>query len=107
MWNTQTRYWHCPVGTWCLPRGNRFDAVSWPDDMGFKLNPILLDRDVPRLAQAGPEAGPANWGALQGDEGGTSIRAAIIRPFVPELIEIGVDMLNPIEVKGGYGIRSL
>jgi uroporphyrinogen decarboxylase len=24
-----------------------------------------------------------------------------IRPFVPELIEIGVDMLNPLEVKAG------
>ncbi len=79
--------------------GYRFDEVNWPNDMGYKHNQFFSMNtfralDKPRLQRAIVWA--HNKGAVArlhscGD----------INPFVPELIGIGLDGLNPLEVKAG------
>ena len=79
--------------------GYRFDEVNWPNDMGYKHNQFFSMNtfralDKPRLQRA--IAWAHNKGAVArlhscGD----------INPFVPELIGIGLDGLNPLEVKAG------
>ena len=79
--------------------GYHFDSIFWWDDMGYKHNQffsIKMYRDILKpFHQRAVE-----WAHAKG------IKAHIhscgdIRPFVPELVEIGVDALNPMEVKAG------
>lgn len=79
--------------------GYRFDEIMWYDDMGYKnaqfFSPAMyrsLVKPVHRRAVA--------WAHERG------VKAHLhscgnINPFVPDLVEIGVDMLNPLEVKAG------
>ena len=63
--------------------GYTFDAVNWPDDMGYKQNQFFSVRTYRK---------------------GVKVRlhsCGDIRPFIPELVEIGIDGLNPLEVKAG------
>jgi uroporphyrinogen decarboxylase len=79
--------------------GYEFDAVQWPDDMGYKHSQFFsigMYRDLlkPFHARA------VEWAHAKG------IKAHLhscgdVNPFVPELIEIGMDGLNPLEVKAG------
>lgn len=79
--------------------GYRFDEVTWPNDMGYKHNQFFSMRtyralDKPRQARA------VEWA----HEKGAVARlhsCGDVNPFVPELIEIGMDGLNPLEVKAG------
>ncbi|MEK7475708.1 MAG: uroporphyrinogen decarboxylase family protein [Candidatus Coatesbacteria bacterium] len=82
-----------------LDAGYRFDEISWPDDMGYKENQFFslamyrnLLKPVHRRA--------AEWAHARG----LKVRlhsCGDVRPLVPDLIELGVDMLNPLEVKAG------
>lgn len=82
-----------------LARGYRFDCISWPDDMGYKLNQffsVSMYRDI--LKPVHRRA--VEWAHSHG------IKAHLhscgdIRPFIPELVDIGLDALNPLEVKAG------
>lgn len=79
--------------------GYRFDEINWPNDMGYKHNQFFSmntfrNMDKPRIARA------VKWAHDHG------IKARMhscgdINPFVPELIEVGMDGLNPLEVKAG------
>ncbi|MGI6238527.1 MAG: uroporphyrinogen decarboxylase family protein [Christensenellales bacterium] len=79
--------------------GYHFDEVTWPNDMGYKKSQFFSLRtyremDKPRQARA------IRWA----HEKGAVARlhsCGDINPFVPELIEIGLDGLNPLEVKAG------
>ena len=82
-----------------LGAGYRFDSIRWPDDMGYKGHQFFslgMYRELLRPVHARA----AEWARSKG------IKVELhscgdIRPFVPDLIEIGVDVLNPIEVKAG------
>jgi len=79
--------------------GYTFDEVSWPDDMGYKLNQFFSVRTYRRLLKPVHKRA-VDWAHAKG------IRARLhscgdIRPFIPELVDIGVDALNPLEVKAG------
>jgi uroporphyrinogen decarboxylase len=79
--------------------GYAFDAIGWPDDMGYKLNQffsVSLYRDL--LKPVHKRA--CDWAHQKGCKVHLH-SCGDIRPFVPELAEIGVDMLNPLEVKAG------
>lgn len=79
--------------------GYHFDEINWPNDMGYKHNQFFSlntfrEMDKPRIARA------VKWAHDHG------IKARMhscgdINPFVPELIELGMDGLNPLEVKAG------
>ncbi|MDR1734827.1 MAG: hypothetical protein LBR73_08120 [Oscillospiraceae bacterium] len=79
--------------------GYTFDELHWPDDMGFKQNQFFslqMYRDM--LKPFHKRA--VDWAHNHG------IPARLhscgdIRPFVPDLVEIGFDGLNPLEVKAG------
>jgi len=79
--------------------GYTFDCITWPDDMGYKQNQFFslkTYRDVlkPFHRRA------IEWAHAKG------IKAHLhscgdVRPLVPELLEMGLDALNPLEVKAG------
>jgi uroporphyrinogen decarboxylase len=94
--------------------GYTFDAVTWPDDMGYKENQFFSLRTYRELLKPVHRRAVV-WAHAKG------VKARLhscgdVRPFIPELIEIGVDGLNPLEVKAGmdpvhikrtYGARLL
>ncbi len=85
--------------------GFHFDAVRWPDDMGYKGKQFFSKRTYQKLLKP-VHRRAVEWAHAHG------IRAALhscgdIRPLVPEVVEIGIDMLNPIEVKAGMDPAAL
>lgn len=79
--------------------GYHFDCVSWPDDMGYKGHqffslPMYREVIKPFHQRA------IDWAHQKG------IKAYLhscgdVNPFVPELVAMGLDALNPLEVKAG------
>ncbi len=79
--------------------GYTFDSIIWPDDMGYKYHQFFsveMYKDIlfPFQKRA------IDWAHAKG------IRAHLhscgnINPFVPLLVEAGLDALNPLEVKAG------
>ncbi len=79
--------------------GYTFDCISWPDDMGYKGTQFFslgMYRDLVK---------PVQKRAIEWAHG-KGVKAHLhscgnINPIIPELIEIGLDALNPLEVKAG------
>ncbi len=94
--------------------GYTFDAIMWYDDMGYKQNQFF-SRKMYRSLLKPFHKQAIEWAHAKG------IYAHLhscgdIRPFVPDLVEMGLDGLNPLEVKAGmdpvalkqeYGSRLL
>lgn len=88
-----------------LDAGYRFDSIFWPDDMGYKGTPFFSNemyRDLlkPFHKQA------VDWAHERG------IKAHLhscgdIMPLIPDIIETGIDALNPLEVKAGMDVGRL
>lgn len=79
--------------------GYHFDEVTWPDDMGYK-KAQFFSVDMYRELLKPVHKRAADWA----HDKGIKVRlhsCGDVRPFVPELIDIGIDMLNPLEVKAG------
>ena len=79
--------------------GYTFDEISWPDDMGYNLNQFFSIQTYRDLLKPFHRRA-IEWAHARG------IKAHLhscgdIRPFIPELISIGLDALNPLEVKAG------
>jgi uroporphyrinogen decarboxylase len=79
--------------------GYTFDSVFWCDDMGYKHNQFFSVRTYRNLLKPVHKRA-VDWAHARG------IKAHLhscgdVRPFVPELVDIGVDALNPLEVKAG------
>jgi uroporphyrinogen decarboxylase len=79
--------------------GYAFDAVSWPDDMGYKQNQFFSIRTYRELIK------PVHKRAVEWAHAkGVKVRlhsCGDVNPFIPEFIDIGIDALNPLEVKAG------
>jgi uroporphyrinogen decarboxylase len=79
--------------------GYHFDEITWPDDMGYK-NSQFFSLDMYRELLKPVHKRAADWAHAKG----VKVRlhsCGDIRPFIPDLIEVGIDMLNPLEVKAG------
>lgn len=79
--------------------GYTFDCVAWPDDMGYKLNQFFSLETYRSLLKPVHKRA-VDWAHTKG------IKARLhsdgdINPFIPEFLEIGLDGLNPLEVKAG------
>lgn len=79
--------------------GYTFDSVKWYDDMGYKQNQFF-SVDMYRQILKPVHKRAIEWAHRKG------VKAHLhscgdINPFIPELIEIGLDALNPLEVKAG------
>jgi uroporphyrinogen decarboxylase len=79
--------------------GYRFDSIGWPDDMGYKYHQFFsvgmyreLLKPVHRRA--------VEWAHAKGLKAHMH-SCGDIRPMIPELVDIGLDGLNPLEVKAG------
>ena len=85
--------------------GYRFDAVTWPDDMGYKYNQFFSLRMYRELLK------PVHRRAIEWVHSKGAFAelhsCGNVNPFVPELIEIGLDGLNPLEVKAGMDPAAL
>ncbi len=79
--------------------GYTFDEVTWPDDMGYKEHQFFSLKTYRELLK------PAHQRACEWAQAhGVYVRlhsCGDVRPFIPDLVEIGVNMLNPLEVKAG------
>ncbi len=79
--------------------GYEFDCVSWCDDMGYKHNQFF-SLDTYRSVLKPYHQRAIDWAHAKG------IKAHLhscgdVNPFVLDLLEMGLDALNPLEVKAG------
>lgn len=79
--------------------GYHFDELYWYDDMGYKLSQFFSVRMYRQYLK------PVHKRAIDWAHG-KGIKACLhscgdIRPFIPDLVEMGLDGLNPLEVKAG------
>ena len=79
--------------------GYTFDCLRWPDDMGYKLSQFFSVGMYRELLKPVHKRA-IEWAHSKG------IKALLhscgdIRPFIPELVGIGLDGINPLEVKAG------
>jgi uroporphyrinogen decarboxylase len=79
--------------------GYTFDSILWYDDMGYKQNQFFSLRMYRNLLKPFHQKA-IEWAHAKG------IYAHLhscgdVRPFVPELVGMGLDALNPLEVKAG------
>ena len=79
--------------------GYRFDEVRWPDDLGYKQHTFFSLPTYREIVR------PAHRRAAQwAHDHGMRVRlhsCGYVAPFVPDLVDLGIDMLNPLEVKAG------
>ena len=79
--------------------GYTFDAVNWPDDLGYKHNQFLSLKMYRELLKPVHQRA-VDWAHAKG----VKVRlhsCGDVNPFIPEWVEIGIDGLNPLEVKAG------
>lgn len=79
--------------------GYHFDCISWPDDMGYKYNQFFSVNTYREILKPVHQRA-ISWAHAKG------IKARLhscgdVNPFIPELLDIGLDALNPLEVKAG------
>ena len=79
--------------------GYHFDEISWPDDMGYKGSPFF-SVDLYRELLKPLQKRAVDWAHSKG------IPARLhscgdIRRLLPDLMETGIDALNPLEIKAG------
>ncbi|MFA4838793.1 MAG: uroporphyrinogen decarboxylase family protein [Candidatus Neomarinimicrobiota bacterium] len=79
--------------------GYHFDSIWWPDDMGYKNSQFFSLKMYRNLLKPFHQRA-IDWAHAKG------IKAHLhscgdVNPFVPELISMGLDALNPLEVKAG------
>ena len=79
--------------------GYRFDSILWYDDMGYKYNQFFSLNMYRNLLKPSHQRA-CEWAREKGIH--THLHSCgDIHPFIPDLIEIGVECLNPLEVKAG------
>jgi uroporphyrinogen decarboxylase len=80
-------------------KGYKFDSVHWYDDMGYKGSPFFSPAMYRELLKPYHKRA-ADWA----HEHGAVVElhsCGFIQPLVPDLVEIGIDSLNPLEIKAG------
>ena len=85
--------------------GYHFDSIVWPDDMGYKGHQFFSLATYRELLKPVHKRA-CDWARAKG------VKVELhscgdIRPMIPDLIEIGIDILNPIEVKAGMDPATL
>jgi uroporphyrinogen decarboxylase len=79
--------------------GYHFDEVFWYDDMGYKGHQFFSLKTYRELVKPAHKRA-VEWAHARGVK--TQLHSCgNVNPFVPEFVEFGLDMLNPLEVKAG------
>ena len=85
--------------------GYRFDCVSWPDDLGYKNHQFLSLKMYRELVKPAQKRA-CDWARAKGVY--TELHSCgDVNPLVPDFLEIGIDALNPLEVKAGMDPTAL
>ena len=79
--------------------GYTFDSIFWCDDMGYR-NGTFFSVDMYREILKPVQKRAIEWAHAKGIVAHLH-SCGNINAFVPELVEIGLDALNPLEVKAG------
>lgn len=79
--------------------GYKFDQVWWWDDMGYKHNQFFSLRMYRELLKPVHQRA-IDWAHSKGMKAQLH-SCGDVNPFVPELRDMGLDALNPLEVKAG------
>ena len=82
-----------------LDAGYEFDGVFWYDDIGYKGSPFFSPNTYRELLKPFHKKA-ADWAHERGMVAELH-SCGFIEPLIPDIIEAGVDMLNPLEVKAG------
>ncbi|MFV0400546.1 MAG: uroporphyrinogen decarboxylase family protein [Oscillospiraceae bacterium] len=88
-----------------LAEGYRFDAIRWPDDMGYKGTPFFSHQIYRELLQPVHKRA-VDW-AHERRMTAELHSCGDIMPLIPDILETGIDCLNPIEIKAGMDIFAL
>ena len=82
-----------------LDAGYEFDGIKWYDDMGYKGTPFFSSEMYRELLKPYHKRA-VDWAHERGMV--TELHSCgYIEPLLPDVIDTGVDMLNPLEVKAG------
>ncbi len=79
--------------------GFRFDSIFWCDDMGYKGHPFFSPAMYRRLVKP-YHARAIEWAHAKGIYAHLHSCGNVME-LLPDLLDIGLDALNPIEVKAG------
>ena len=85
--------------------GYRFDAIRWPDDMGYKGTTFFspkLYRDIVKPFHARA----ARWAHERGAYAHLHSCGDVMN-LVPDIVDAGLDSLEPLEVKAGMDAAKL
>ncbi len=82
-----------------LKEGYTFDCAMWWDDMGYKQNQFFSVPMYRELLKPVHQKA-VDWIHSKGMKAELH-SCGDVRPFIPEFIDMGIDALNPIEVKAG------
>lgn len=85
--------------------GYTFDALMWYDDMGYKQHQFFSMRMYRSLLKPFHQQA-IDWAHAHGIPAHLH-SCGDIRPLVPELVNMGLDGLNPLEVKAGMDPLAL
>ncbi|MCL2043069.1 MAG: hypothetical protein FWG89_02905 [Treponema sp.] len=85
--------------------GYHFDSIFWFDDMGYKDHLFFSNKIYEDVLQPFHKKA-IDWARNRGIK--THLHSCgNIMQRVPQLVEIGLDCLNPIEIKAGMDIKTL
>ena len=88
-----------------LDEGYEFDGIFWYDDMGYKGSPFFSPQTYRDLLQPYHKKA-VDWAHERGMV--TELHSCgFIEPLLPDIVETGVEMLNPLEVKAGMDPSKL
>jgi uroporphyrinogen decarboxylase len=85
--------------------GYHFHHVTWPDDMGYKYHQFFSINTYREILKPVHKRA-IDWAHSKGAVAEMH-SCGDINPLVPELIDIGLDGLNPLEVKAGMNPTEL
>lgn len=88
-----------------LDAGYKFDGIFWYDDMGYKGTPFFSAQTYRELLQPFHKKA-VDWAHERGMVAELH-SCGFIEPLLPDIVETGVDMLNPLEVKAGMDPQKL
>ncbi|MBQ3127112.1 MAG: hypothetical protein IJC15_08590 [Clostridia bacterium] len=88
-----------------LDAGYEFDGIFWWDDMGYKGTTFFSPNTYRELLKPYHKKA-VDWAHERGLVAELH-SCGYIEPLIPDLVEIGVEMLNPLEIKAGMNPAGL
>ena len=82
-----------------LDAGYQFDGIFWYDDMGYKNTPFFSPEMYREIVKPFHKRA-VDWAHERGLV--TELHSCgYVEPLIPDIIDAGIEMLNPLEVKAG------